>query len=159
MRIFLLVAAAASAPGLAPGATAGLALTRTIRYAWPRGATWRDVTPDLAAVLPYLPVALATVRTSGHRLALIPIEHLELGPPQTLCPGTSDTIALVVHDGRPLLPERTSLVAFAPPDATPEAEASAAELTVSVEAAAALQAGALAPEQAIARAAARAALT
>ena len=69
---------------------------------------WRDVTSAIAASLPPLPHALATVRLSpdaASRLAVADPALLEVGPASIVLPQQKTSVAIGVRDGIPLLPE------------------------------------------------------
>ena len=116
-----------AAPACTPSA---LVVHRTVALD-PAPSAWRDVTAAVAASLPPLPYALATISTSEGWLALVDPALLEVGPPTVIVPTRHESIAIGSRDGAPLLPEGVRLIHFVESDGG----ATAGNLDVAIEAA------------------------
>ena len=124
--LLLLLAAPACTPS-------SLVVHRTVALD-PAPSAWRDVTAAVAASLPPLPYALATISTSEGWLALVDPALLEVGPPSVIVPARRDSIAIGSRDGAPLLPEGVRLIHFVD-DGDGNGGTTAGPLHVAIEAA------------------------
>ena len=91
----------------------GLVVQRTVDITAAASTPWHDVTAEVAAVLPNLACALATVcAPTGSRLAVLDPAMLEVGPAEIVAPSDrwSEAISLGVRDGVPLLPSDVRII-------------------------------------------------